>query len=160
MPLPMCCRHCEQLQASEVIRKAEEVPKCSSEMVQDWKKTLYDSVRPNCSSLFLMLKGRLEDDLIAAYHHLHGEKVLSCLNSAGKSRVQAHCLKLEPAETRHKTLAHMMVHWNSHFQRMCSGRTDPFEFSNPELCVWLAPGPWAQYRRALAALGGLELRNL
>lgn len=93
------------------------VPKCSTKMVQDWEKTLYDSVRPNCSSLFLMPKGRLEDDLIAEYHHLHGEKILSCLNLAGKSRVQAHCWKLQPAEMRHKTLAQMVVQWNSHFPK-------------------------------------------
>lgn len=133
-PVPTCCRHSEQLQVSEGIRKAEEVPKCSTEMVQDWEKTFYDSVRPNCSSLFLTPKARLQCTII-----FMGRKY--CLVWAGKSRVQAHCWKLEPAGMRHKALAQKVVHWNSHFQRMCSGRTEPSEFSNPELCVWLAPGP-------------------
>jgi len=86
-------------------------------MVQHWEKILYDFVRPNNFNLFLKPKGRLRDDLIAAYYHLHGEKILSFLDLAGKSSIQAHCWKLESAEMRHKTLAWMVVHWNNHFPK-------------------------------------------
>lgn len=71
-------------------------------MVQDWEKMLYDFIRPNNFMLLLMPKGRLRDDLIAAYYNLHGEKILSFLNLAGKSRERAHHWKLETVEMRHK----------------------------------------------------------
>lgn len=105
-------------------------------MVQDWEKTLYDSARPNCSNVFLMPKRRLEDDLIAAYHDLHGEKILPCLHLAGKSGVRAHCWKLEPAEMRYKTLAQMVVHWNSRFpEDVLRKNRSPRVFKARVLCL-------------------------
>lgn len=86
-------------------------------MVQDWEKILYDFVRPNNFNLFLMPKGRLRSYLIAAYYHLHGEKIPSFLLLAGKNSVQAQRWKLEPVEMRHKTLARMVVHWNDDFPK-------------------------------------------
>lgn len=72
--------------------------------------------------------------------------------------MRAHCWKLEPVEMRHQTLA-QMVHWNSHFPKDVLRENRSPRVPKPELCVWLAPGPQAQYRRALATLGGLELQE-
>lgn len=109
-------------------------------MVRDWEKRLYDFTRPNNFNPFLMPKGRLRDDLIAAYYHLHGEEILSGLNLAGRSRVRAHCWELEPAEMRQKTQARMVVQWNSHLQRMRSGTTNLSNSSEPEHPCLAGPG--------------------
>lgn len=55
-------------------------------MVQEWEKILCNFMRLKNLKLFFMPKGRLRDYLIAAYYHLHGEKMLSFLNLAQKSK--------------------------------------------------------------------------
>lgn len=104
-------------------------------MFQDWEKILYDFVRPNNFNLFLKPKGRLRDDLTAAYYHLHEEKILSFLSLAGKSRVRAHRWKLEPVEMRHKILARMVVHWNNHFPKDVLRENKSLQVVKPRVSV-------------------------
>lgn len=109
-------------------------------MVRDWEKIFYGFARPNNLNLFLMPKGRLRDDLIAAYYHLHGEKILPFLNLAGKSRIRAHRWKLEPVEMRHKILARMVVHWNNCFPKDVLRENKSLQVSNPEYLYLAGPG--------------------
>lgn len=104
-------------------------------MVQDWEKILYDFARPNNFSPFLMPKGKLRDYLVAACYHLHGEKIPSSLNLAGKSEVRAHCWKLEPVEMRHKILAQMVVHWNNYFPKDVLRENKSLQVFKPRVSV-------------------------